>query len=556
MWLTTADGGWGRSGGLVLLLCLLLPLSGRITVHGDPPTDLACPAGQTTWLRGVTTPGRALLARLRATAIGGGASAADGTWRIPLMVHERPGVYTVTVVDRQDAITVAAFRCYVDVPIGATATGTPTSRPTTSATTATPRSDVTATPDPAVPATADSMATAAQMLTPTSDTPVPPASEGPISATSISASPTLAPLASATPTAIPKPTAPTRTPVPITPALVAIVGVQADDPTDPELFEYVLLENRGASPQALTSWQLVHAATGETYTIPTLTLPAGEIAVIWSGDGVDDPATGTLYWPAPQGRWAAGDIAELRDASGHLVSTLVVPTADEPFEETYRFAAARPRVAPKPRRRHRMGVIKLGPGQPTSAPTPPTSCTHTPCMQTPEHGAASPPRPSPLRARIVACIARHDAQQAAARRADADGYGQADLNRVHLTGRLGSEPLLYNVGDHPVADLTLVGERRWRTGTGALQLETTWFTLSAWEELAEHCGRWLHQHDRVYVEGALQRWSASCGPSRSASHTIVLDRVVLLDTHRTPTGRATDGAVSAPAAPKKEAPQC
>jgi hypothetical protein len=103
-----------------------------------------------------------------------------------------------------------------------------------------------------------------------------------------------------------------------------LVTVQADDVNDPELFEYALVENTSSEPQSLAGWRLVHADSGESYTFPEVSIPAGELLVIWSGDGEDDSATGTLYWPPTASRWAAGDTAELRDAEGHIVSSLVV----------------------------------------------------------------------------------------------------------------------------------------------------------------------------------------------------------------------------------------
>lgn len=103
-----------------------------------------------------------------------------------------------------------------------------------------------------------------------------------------------------------------------------LVTVQADDSDDPELFEYALVENTSSEPQSLAGWRLVHTGSAESYTFPEVTVPAGELLVIWSGDGEDDPATGTLYWPPTASRWTVGDTAELRDTSGLVVSSLVV----------------------------------------------------------------------------------------------------------------------------------------------------------------------------------------------------------------------------------------
>jgi single stranded DNA-binding protein len=147
-------------------------------------------------------------------------------------------------------------------------------------------------------------------------------------------------------------------------------------------------------------------------------------------------------------------------------------------------------------------------------------------------------RPSALAARTAALLQRLRGQQgvvterqpvsSAAEPGILTASAGADLNRIHLTGHLGSEPLLYDVGDHPVATLALACERRWRAADGRLQLETTWINLSAMEELAEHCGRLLHRDDRVYVEGSLHLWTEVQASQSYACHAVIVERIVLL----------------------------
>jgi single stranded DNA-binding protein len=172
---------------------------------------------------------------------------------------------------------------------------------------------------------------------------------------------------------------------------------------------------------------------------------------------------------------------------------------------------------------------------------------HRPQAGSAEHATRPQGRRSPLTARTAkllqhlrafppgddGCAADDVPGDAACAVVDED----ADLNRVQLTGVLGSEPLLYDVGDHPVAALALACQRRWRSPSGSVQLATTWFNLSAWEELAEQCGRQLHRGDRVYVEGYLHLWTETRPPQSYACHTIVLDRIVLLVAG----GRAAEG---------------
>jgi single stranded DNA-binding protein len=147
-------------------------------------------------------------------------------------------------------------------------------------------------------------------------------------------------------------------------------------------------------------------------------------------------------------------------------------------------------------------------------------------------------RRSPLAARTAALLHRLRANTPeqtqpgagapAAEVTERQSVEDADLNRIQLTGILGSEPLLYDVGDHPVAALALACQSRWRTPSGTVQLATTWFNLSAWEELAEQCGRQLHRGDRIYVEGYLHLWTETRPPQSYACHTVVLERIILL----------------------------
>jgi single-stranded DNA-binding protein len=104
----------------------------------------------------------------------------------------------------------------------------------------------------------------------------------------------------------------------------------------------------------------------------------------------------------------------------------------------------------------------------------------------------------------------------------------ADRNHIQLSGRLDREPLLFDVGDHHCAALHLVCERSWVRHSGAVERGQDAFRLTAWEELADSCGRLLHTGDRVLVEGRLRLFSSWLGGIEHSAHEILLDRVVLL----------------------------
>lgn len=310
-------------GWLLVLAVGLLLLVGRAAAsgNGQPPSPLACPAGEVTWLAGTASPGSALLVRFADAVVGGGSAGSDGRWRIPLSVEASVGIYPVTVAEREGGTLIATFTCYVGVPVGATPTGTPTRRPTERPTATHPSATVT--PQPSSASTTPS--TMALSATTSETTALPPS-------TTPGAPTPMATYIPPPPTATIATSTPTSTAVPTGEALVALVAAQADEPGDSELYEYIIVENQSLQPQALSGWRLAHQATGEAYPFPDVTLLPGEQLVVWSGAGEDDLSTGTFYWPTTAGHWAVGDIAELFDASGHVVSSLVMPPPDEAEE--------------------------------------------------------------------------------------------------------------------------------------------------------------------------------------------------------------------------------
>ncbi|HMQ30398.1 MAG TPA: lamin tail domain-containing protein [Chloroflexaceae bacterium] len=312
-----APGKWVGWAGLtvVALLLGLLLAGGADASSGAPPPALACPSGETVWLRGTATPGAALLAQFNGTVVGGGSAGADGAWALPLTVRERSGVYPVAVVARQGGELLAAFTCYVDLPLGATATTTSTARPTRPAA-ATPR----------IPSESTT-----QSLPRTSPLRPSPTASPTTTAIPGAAESDLPPLPTATAPVDPGATVapePSAEGSPISPNTLVVVAVQPDDPEEPGLFEYIIVENQTTAAQTLDGWQLIHRETGEAFAIPALTIPPGELLIVWSGDGEDEPDAGILHWPGANAHWSPGQTIELRAPDGQIVSTLVVPDAN------------------------------------------------------------------------------------------------------------------------------------------------------------------------------------------------------------------------------------
>ncbi len=103
----------------------------------------------------------------------------------------------------------------------------------------------------------------------------------------------------------------------------------------------------------------------------------------------------------------------------------------------------------------------------------------------------------------------------------------AGVNRVELLGRLGLEPQLEHLGEKktPHSRLRLAVER-WQ---GESEV-TDWFTVHAWQTLAQACAKSLVAGQRVYVEGHLQvaSWQNADGQHRTRLD-LVADTIIFLD---------------------------
>ncbi len=106
-----------------------------------------------------------------------------------------------------------------------------------------------------------------------------------------------------------------------------------------------------------------------------------------------------------------------------------------------------------------------------------------------------------------------------------------DLSKVMVIGRLGADPeLRYTAQGTAVAQMRLAVNRRTRAGAeGEQREETDWFTVVAWERLAETCSQYLAKGSRVYFEGRLQNrsWDGQDGQKRYATEIVANDMIML-----------------------------
>jgi hypothetical protein len=306
----------------IALSCLIFSFVGaaamqRTLAAQDAPTPLLCPNGVATVLTGSDVlPFESLLVYLANRSVGGGTSAADGTYRLSIVPHEPPGIYDVEVRSRTSSDQVYdRFLCHIDVPIG----GTPTPLPTATSpapqqtSSAVPESDVT--PMPTEASSTESTVTPALTDTAVTSSPTDEVAE---------------PTATTAATATAEPTEAVPTAAANTTDL-EIIALYPGDPSDGSNLGYVLLSWEGGERYALTGWQLVNTTQDKTYIFPELV-----IGLTDNGDGIstveiraevgtDRPQDGVLFWGQRTHPWASGDRVVLRDSTGLDILEAIFP---------------------------------------------------------------------------------------------------------------------------------------------------------------------------------------------------------------------------------------
>jgi len=105
------------------------------------------------------------------------------------------------------------------------------------------------------------------------------------------------------------------------------------------------------------------------------------------------------------------------------------------------------------------------------------------------------------------------------------------LNKVMIIGNVGSEPeMRFTPNGNPVTSFPVATNRVYTTPEGERRRETEWFTVVAWNRLAEQCNQFLAKGRLVYAEGRLHThtWEGQDGQKRSRTE-VVANRVVFLD---------------------------
>lgn len=129
------------------------------------------------------------------------------------------------------------------------------------------------------------------------------------------------------------------------------------------------------------------------------------------------------------------------------------------------------------------------------------------------------------------------------------------LNKVIMIGNVGTDPeMRYTPSGSAVTDFRLAVSRRYSTRDGNQQEDTEWFTVTAWERLADTVNQYVTKGMKVYVEGRLssRSYQGNDGQMRF-SNEINAQTVLFLD--RGGTAQWNEGQNGDDArAPRQEAP--
>jgi len=85
--------------------------------------------------------------------------------------------------------------------------------------------------------------------------------------------------------------------------------------------------------------------------------------------------------------------------------------------------------------------------------------------------------------------------------------------KLLIVGRLGGDPeLRYTNTGQGVCTFSVATDRKFTTASGEKKEITTWFAVTSWGKLAEHCNTYLHKGNQVIIEGTLKADEKTGGP--------------------------------------------
>ena len=105
------------------------------------------------------------------------------------------------------------------------------------------------------------------------------------------------------------------------------------------------------------------------------------------------------------------------------------------------------------------------------------------------------------------------------------------LNKVIIVGNVGGEPeMRFTPNGKPVTSFRVATNWVSTTPDGERRQETEWFSVVAWNKLAEQCNQFLAKGRLVYAEGRLhtRNWEGQDGQPHSRIE-VIANKVIFLD---------------------------
>ena len=99
------------------------------------------------------------------------------------------------------------------------------------------------------------------------------------------------------------------------------------------------------------------------------------------------------------------------------------------------------------------------------------------------------------------------------------------FNRIEVIGNVGQDPeMRFTPNGNPVTSFSMAVNEKYK-GTE----RTEWFTVVAWNKLAETCNQYLEKGQQLFVDGRFQThtWEATDGEKKSRNQ-IIANKVVFL----------------------------
>lgn len=125
------------------------------------------------------------------------------------------------------------------------------------------------------------------------------------------------------------------------------------------------------------------------------------------------------------------------------------------------------------------------------------------------------------------------------------------LNQAQIIGHLGRDPEVRTTqGGDTIANFSVATTERWRDrASGEMREATEWHRITAYQKLAEVCGKFLRKGSKVFVQGKLvtRKWTDREGVERYVTEIRAQDMKMLDGKPDQPIGDQQQQAADKPA---------